>query len=33
VRIVLERSLTRYRAPYARRGLDIMVDVDPQWFN
>ncbi len=33
VRLVLERSLNRYRAPYARRGLDIMVDVDPQWFN
>jgi primosomal protein N' (replication factor Y) len=32
-RVVVERSLERYRAPYARRGLDILVDVDPQWFN
>lgn len=33
VRLVVERTLVRFRAPYARRGLDIMVDVDPQWFN
>jgi len=31
-RRVVGRALQRFRGPYARRGLDIVVDVDPQWF-
>jgi len=29
---VVARALERYRGPYVRRGLDILVDVDPLWF-
>ncbi len=29
---VVARALEKYRGPYVRRGLDILVDVDPLWF-
>jgi primosomal protein N' (replication factor Y) (superfamily II helicase) len=32
-RRLLARALDALRGPYARRGIDIMVDVDPEWFN
>ena len=32
-RRLLERALDSLRGPYARRGIDIVVDVDPEWFN
>lgn len=31
-RRTVRAALQKYRGPYARRGLDIVVDVDPQWF-
>ncbi|MCL5942914.1 MAG: primosomal protein N' [Actinobacteria bacterium] len=27
-----ERAVHSLRVPYARRGVDLLVDVDPQWF-
>lgn len=31
-RALVGRAVEQLRAPYARRGLDVMIDVDPQWF-
>ena len=31
-RRLLRRALDRFREPYARRGVDVIVDVDPQSF-
>ena len=31
-RALVARAADQLRGPYARRGLDLMVDVDPQWF-
>ena len=29
---LVARAAEQLRGPYARRGLDLMIDVDPQWF-
>ncbi len=31
-RALVARAAEQLRGPYARRGLDLMIDVDPQWF-
>lgn len=31
-RELVARAAEQLRGPYARRGLDLMIDVDPQWF-
>jgi len=31
-RALVGRAGEQLRGPYARRGLDLMIDVDPQWF-
>jgi primosomal protein N' len=31
-RELVGRAAEQLRGPYARRGLDLMIDVDPQWF-